>query len=142
MPLLCFITALAGLFWQYPWPVEYGMFNFGVLETLWAYILTAAAMTLIASAVRILVVRFVPESRRLAAVALGSGVTFLGLAILALVFGPVGANVPGTRVRGIFFAEWSFVPFILLSFPFAIVAMLLLTGPQQLRRQRWVSPGG
>lgn len=129
MPVLCFALAMAGLFWQYPWSVEYGMFRFGEVESLWAYVLTATAMTFVATGVRRLVVRIVPASRRVASIALGTGVTLLVLMLLAFIFGPLGANIPGTRVRGIFFAEWSFVLFILLSVPFAFLAMLLLSVP-------------
>ncbi|MEO8660107.1 MAG: hypothetical protein ABI693_16675 [Bryobacteraceae bacterium] len=139
-PILCFAAAMAGLLWQYPWSVEYGMFHFSSLETLWAYALTATVMTLIASCVRVLVRRIVPESRRLASVTLGAVVTFVGLLLLAFTFGPLGANLPGTRVRGIFFAEWSFVLFILLSIPFAVVAMLLLNLPRRPRERMEANP--
>ncbi len=141
MPILCFAVAIVGLFWQYPWSVEYGMFRFGKFETLGAYVLTAIAMTFIAVGVRRLVGRIVPESRRAAATALGAAVTFLGLTLMAFVFGPLGANVPGTRVRGIFFAEWSFVLFILLSVPFALLAMLLLNLPLRLRGRAGTAVG-
>jgi len=140
--MLCFFAALAGLLWQYPWTVEHGMFRFRKVETLLAYVLTATSMTFIAAGVRVLVRKIVPEARQLVAVAVGAIITFLALVILAFAFGPGGANVPGTRVRGIFFAEWSFVLFILLSIPFAVVAMVLLNLPLRFGKRAKASPGG
>ena len=141
-PILCFAVAMAGLLWQYPWSIEYGMFRFSRLETLWAYVLTAGAMTLIAAGGRKLGGKIVPESRRLVAGTIGAIFTFLGLLLLAFAFGPMGANLPGTRVRGMFFGEWSFVLFILLSAPFAVVAMLLLHLPLRWGRRMRANPSG
>lgn len=47
------------------------------------------------------------SSRALAQCAVAGSV----FAVLAFVFGPTGFDIPGTRVRGIFFAEWKFVTF-------------------------------
>jgi len=48
------------------------------------------------------------------------------LCFMAIVFGPIGADIPGLRVRGIFFAEWKFMNFILVdAVPMTIVAVFL-----------------
>jgi hypothetical protein len=45
---------------------------------------------------------------------------------LSMMFGPSGANIPGTRVRGIFFAEWMFVVFFVnVGLPLSALASLL-----------------
>jgi hypothetical protein len=41
-----------------------------------------------------------------------AGVIFLLLCLLSAIFGPFGVDIPGTRIRGIFFAEFKFLNFI------------------------------
>jgi uncharacterized membrane protein len=50
------------------------------------------------------------------------GIIFLLLCMIGALFGPLGINFPGTRIRGIFFSEWKFINFILYN---AIVLALL-----------------
>lgn len=38
--------------------------------------------------------------------------TFVIFCALGISFGPLGVDLPGTRIRGIFFAEWKFTNFI------------------------------
>jgi hypothetical protein len=133
--ITCFSAALGGLLWQYPWSIEYGMFRFGRAETLLAYVLVAMLMTAVAIGARQLVSTSLPRLRPVAAMVLNGAIAFVAFVLLALVFGPGGANIPGTRVRGIFFSEWSFVVFLMLSLPFTITATLLLN-LQELWRRR------
>ena len=125
--IACFSVALAGLLWQYPWSIQYGMFRFGRAETLLAYILVAMLMTAVVIGARQIVSVSLPRLRPVAAMVVSGAIAFVAFLILALVFGPGGVNVPGTRVRGIFFSEWSFVLFVTLSLPFTITATLLLS---------------
>lgn len=48
------------------------------------------------------------------------------LCLISIFFGPLGANIPRTTVRGIFFAEWKFVYFVFYdALPMSIVGALL-----------------
>jgi hypothetical protein len=38
---------------------------------------------------------------------------FVLFCVVSGVFGPLGLDVPGTRIRGVFFSEWKFINFIL-----------------------------
>lgn len=41
-----------------------------------------------------------------------AGISFALFCLLSLFFGPLGLNLPGTRIRGVFFSEWKFTNFI------------------------------
>jgi len=43
---------------------------------------------------------------------LGAILTQCIITVLSFVFGPYGLNIPGTQLRGMFFAEWNFLIFI------------------------------
>jgi hypothetical protein len=48
------------------------------------------------------------------------------LCFIAIILGPFGADIPGLRVRGIFFAEWEFMNFIFYdAVPMTAVAVFL-----------------
>lgn len=48
------------------------------------------------------------------------------LSIVAIVFGPLGVDIPGGGLRGIFFAEWEFVKFLVYdALPMSIIGALL-----------------
>jgi hypothetical protein len=52
-----------------------------------------------------------------------AGISFLIFCLVSALFGPLGVDVPGTRVRGIFFSEWKFTNFILYDgVPLAILS--------------------
>jgi hypothetical protein len=41
-----------------------------------------------------------------------AGITFALFCVISALFGPVGLDLPGTRIRGVFFSEWKFTNFI------------------------------
>ena len=62
-------------------------------------------------------------------------ITFCLFCIMSISFGPVGANFPGTRTRGIFFAEWKFLNFLFYD----ALPLSLLAGAVR-RFERWDPP--
>jgi hypothetical protein len=57
-----------------------------------------------------------------------AGTTFLLLLLLTGLFSGPGLflNIPGTRVQGIFFAEWNFVTFLMyVALPFSVASGVL-----------------
>ena len=53
-----------------------------------------------------------------------TGIAMLtALGVFALILGPFGFDIPGTRARGIFFSEWNFMTYTIeVSAPAAILA--------------------
>jgi hypothetical protein len=119
---LCFLLAVCLEFWVYPWAIYFGNFTFGFGITLASYLIVALVVGLVASAVTfsLSLYRTMPAIGQ----ALMTGVAMLAtLCVLALIFGPFGLDIPGTRARGIFFSEWKFATFTSeVSAPAAILA--------------------
>lgn len=53
-----------------------------------------------------------PKLREWAEAIATSGIIFVLLCCISVLFGPFGVDIPGTRIRGIFFSEFKFVSFI------------------------------
>jgi hypothetical protein len=53
-----------------------------------------------------------PKLRGWAEAITTSGIIFVLLCCISVFFGPFGVDIPGTRIRGIFFAEFKFLNFI------------------------------
>jgi len=122
---LTFAASLGALFVEYPWSTYYENAEVGWWRTVDSYLLVAALLGIIGgttsgmlslSAVRTAAVR-----------AALCGFTVLALAVVcAFLFGPGGVNVPGTRVRGIFFSEWQFLNFLgYVATPVSAIAAIL-----------------
>jgi len=45
-----------------------------------------------------------------------------------------GLNLPGTRVRGMFFAEWNFLIFLALVIPYTLLATVVLLRAERTRQ--------
>jgi len=109
--LLCAAASLGLLFWAYPWSIYYGNFTFGYGFTLRSYVIMAlliGALVLIAMLISFQLLRLKPSAE-----AMFTGlVTIFGLILVSLLLGPSGANIPGTRISGIFFSEFKFINFI------------------------------
>lgn len=120
--LVCAATSLGLLFWAYPWSVYYGNFTFGYGITLRSYVVMALFIGVVVSAAASIVCRIPriePSGEALAAglIALSS------LILISLLLGPCGADLPGTRIAGIFFSEFKFMNFIgEVALPSSIVA--------------------
>lgn len=114
-----FMVALVALFAAYPWSVYHDNFSFPWQRTLLSYLALAALTTVASSVVPLRVVHEVMARHlgegHLTMVAIFIGASGVGLFALALTFGGVGLGleVPGTRIRGIFFSEWKFATFLL-----------------------------
>lgn len=134
LAVLMFVAALLVLAIAYPWSTYYGNFTFGWWPTLSPYLILSLFLAAVAASTSRL--RQSPRTainRDLMAFF----ILLVATVMLALLFGPGRVNVPGTRIRGIFFSEWKFVSFI------AIVATplsLLIVGVHRLldcvRRKR------
>jgi hypothetical protein len=119
---LCFLLAVGLEFWAYPWAIEFGNFTFGFGITLASYLIVAFIVGLIAAAATfsLSLYRTMPAIGQ----ALMTGTAMLtALCVFALILGPFGVDIPGTRARGIFFSEWQFMTFTSeVSAPTAILA--------------------
>jgi len=122
--MLVLAATLARLFVVYPWSTYYGNFYFGWWTTMWSYLLVAAAMAVVAAAVTGLCLQ-----RGRSWIASGVAYTAVNLAVgglAAVALGTMGLGLPGTRIRGIFFAEWKFVTFFcLVTVPVSLLGGIL-----------------
>jgi uncharacterized membrane protein YozB (DUF420 family) len=127
--LATLVIALIAFQVEYPWSVYYRGFDFGKWQTMFSYLLVSIAFALLS----MLVAGAVLKDRRRSATrsAILCSVTIFVVAILlSLLFGPGGLNLPGTRVRGIFFAEWRFLSFLpYVAAPVAFTAGLVCGWP-------------
>lgn len=109
--LLCAVASLGLLFWAYPWSIYYGNFTFAYGITLRSYVIMAlliGALVWIAMSISSRFLRLKPSTE-----ALFTGlVTIFALILISLMLGPSGANIPETRISGIFFSEFKFMNFI------------------------------
>ena len=121
---VAFLAAVAALGIVYPWSTYYENFEFAWWTTLSAYLLVAGVLGIAAGVSSQFLAglsRFPPAIR-----GLGCGLVIFAVSVLlAFAFGPMGMTVPGTRLRGIFFAEWRFISFLVyVGAPVAIIAAL------------------
>jgi hypothetical protein len=91
-----------------------------------SYVSVAAIMTIVSLWVAPLAGRlFTHEPPGVRTLAVGL-LSFVCLFIVAILFGPVGLDIPGSGLRGIFFAEWEFVRFLVYdALPMSIIGALL-----------------
>lgn len=112
---LFFAAALLFLVLAYPPSTYLNYFYFPKTETKFTYVIVALFTSLISSwvapkAAPLLLPRVTKS--KWAGAAMTGFIGFMIQAILSFGFGPRGWDVPGTRVRGIFFSEWDFLTFI------------------------------
>ncbi len=124
--LLCFGIALAALFIAYPWEVYQRSFHFPWQRTLISYIVLGIMVTVLGAATPSLVLgRILSLGSGLKAGIVFAGTSLVSLVLLAFLFsGPgLSLDLPGTRVQGIFFAEWKFIDFLFyVALPFSLIA--------------------
>jgi hypothetical protein len=108
---LTFLACFGALQAAYPWSTYYGNFEFGWWPTMGSYLLVAALFGVTAAAIAGTLSRTSIQSAALRGTACGLAVFALAV-LAAFLFGPGGLNVPGTRIRGIFFSEWRFLNFL------------------------------
>jgi hypothetical protein len=116
LPTAFFASSLLLLVVSYPFSTHLQHSSFGAAETLTSYFILGIIVTAIGAyvspiAVKLMLRRTASRSQSLGIVITGL-VAFTMLAGLSYLFGPLGLNVPATRIRGIFFAEWNFLSFI------------------------------
>jgi hypothetical protein len=91
-----------------------------------SYLLVAATMTIVSLWVAPLAGRLFKHDNLWVSVPLVGLFSVVCLCLVAVLFGPVGLDFPGGGVRGIFFAEWEFIKFILYdALPMSVVGALL-----------------
>lgn len=115
LPIAYFAASVLLLVVSYPLST-YLAFSFPISITLGSYLLLAFIVTVVGGygvprVVRLTVEGAASHSRWVGAVMTGL-ITFIILVVLSYLFGPMRGGIPSTRVRGIFFAEWKFVYFI------------------------------
>ena len=97
---------------KYPWSTYYGNFHFRSWPTFVSYVAVAAVVGLLAAVVTWILFHRPIELLLLQTVKCGFSM-FAVIAILSHLFGTdAGLDVPGTQIRGVFFAEWNFLNFI------------------------------
>lgn len=129
-----FAVSLMLLQLQYPWSI-YAAYKFSKIFTLTSYLIVAAMIAAIAVVVLYFFLRLPKASAVFRAIM--CGITMFGLMFLwAILFGPVGMNIPGTRVRGIFFSEFEFLGFIFFVAAPASMITAALCGWLGCRRLR------
>lgn len=122
--IILFVACLSLLFIAYPWATYYGNFHFDWRPTLISYLIVAALIG-IGSGVTDILLRNSILSAPVRCV-ICAGIVFSFVVLVALLFGPMGVEIPGTRVRGIFFSEWRFINFIgYLGIPLSVIVLLL-----------------
>jgi hypothetical protein len=133
--VIAFFCSICVLQIEYPWATYYGHFKFGWWPTMISYFLVAALLGSTAGIAAHVFLKRPSKSVLIGAVYCALSV--LGIAVLlALFFGPAGVDIPGTQVRGIFFAEFQFLNFVsYVAVPVsAIVALLFVFAAQWHRR--------
>jgi hypothetical protein len=91
-----------------------------------SYVLLAVIMTVVCLWLAPLVDRLFKQETRVGSALLTGLFSFMCLCVIAVLFGPVGLDIPGAGVRGIFFSEWEFLKFILYdALPMSVVGALL-----------------
>jgi hypothetical protein len=124
-----FAAACGILLLVYPWRIYYGNFHAGLFKTASSYVVVAALMSCAGALLAPWAVHRIAGGIRGPVVAiLVAGTTFLLLLLLTGLFSGPGLflNIPGTRVQGIFFAEWNFVTFLMyVALPFSVASGVL-----------------
>ena len=124
--LILLMSAGVLLLLAYPWSVYQQQFQFGAWETIASYATLALLLALTATIPMNTLNRWRLKRKGTELTTLAVGlVTSAATLILALAFsGPgLSLNIPGTRVRGIFFAEWKFATFFVhVGLPLSILS--------------------
>jgi hypothetical protein len=139
--LVSFLVSLGLLFAAYPWSVSLRNSTNKVGITLSAYLFVAGAIGITTFALAC----WIPEQPRISArrngVIFGS-VLFAVLFGASVLFGPVGFEFPGTRVRWIFFSEWQFATFDgYVALPLSIVDAALASWMCRWKGMKSTNPG-
>jgi hypothetical protein len=104
-------------------------FTFGAVRTLGSYFVLAFLLTAMATYLAPWIVsHLLPnvETGGWTDVIMTALIAFGLFCAMSLSFGPLGADFPGTRTRGIFFAEWKFVNFVFYdALPLSLIAAAL-----------------
>jgi Co/Zn/Cd efflux system component len=122
--VVSFVIALLLLQVEYPWST-YAAFGFSKGMTLASYLLAAvmvASMGVIATS---LCLRAFKGSLLMSSMMCFVAM-FVSLSAIALLLGPAGFDVPGTRLNGIFFSDWKCFNFMfMVAAPASIVTAAL-----------------
>jgi len=87
-------------------------------STIASYVILAVLLTFVASFVAPAVTQLLfpgLRGRGVANAMATAGMIFLLFCVISALFGPLGLDIPGTRIRGIFFSEWKFINFVLYN---------------------------
>ena len=130
-----FAACLGLLFIAYPWATYYENFHFDWRPTLISYLIVATLIG-IGSGVTDILLRNSILSVAVRSV-ICAGIVFSFVVLVALIFVPMGVEIPGTRIRGIFFSEWQFVNFIrYVGIPLSVIVLLFELGAVLLERRQ------
>jgi hypothetical protein len=113
------------LLYLYPWSV-YSRFDFPRDMTALSYALAAAIITSFSLGLLLVSETILRERSRPAKVLAGGFGCATALAIVSFGIGTEGWDVPGTRLHGIFFAEWQFLSFFFKAcLPLCLLAAVM-----------------
>lgn len=110
-----YLVCVAALMTTFPIDEYLRNFRFTAASTIVSYLLLGLALSIVAVYIAPWIVSHLfPRLRRSpwADTFLTAVTTFFIFCAFSIFFGPFGLNLLGTRIRGIFFAEWKFVTFI------------------------------
>ncbi len=123
--LVCFVSmvvSLCLLLWEYPWSIYQGTFTFGWRITLVSYFLLALIIGLVEGTL-VSVLSLLKQMRPFGQATLTGVSSAIFLFAGSIALGPGGADLFGTRIGGIFFAEWKFAIFDLeAALPISILS--------------------
>ncbi len=131
-----FVVSLLALELEYPWST-YVAFGFSRGRTLVSYLIVAALVAIATAATSALFLWVPAASARFRSVVCGI-VAFGLMSLLGVLFDPVGLEIPGTRVNGIFFSEWKFLNFVFFVAAPAAVATTVICAWVARRRSHLI----
>ncbi len=128
----CFVIGSGLLLWEYPWTTIHDRFGNRTDVSVRGYLILAILLITASQISSALVRRFLSSNATfVSAVFLRSLLTVLGLSFVGFMLGPGGFDIPHTGIRGIFFAEWQFVGFLVASVVYAFISALILGWSEQ-----------
>jgi len=120
--VVAFVSSQLLLQWQYPWSTYYGSYPYGRGVTLASYLLVSLVLALITAGTTVFLFR-ASKIPILARALLCGLAVFLISMLWAISMGPMGLDVPGLRLRGIFFCEFEFLRFtFMVAAPVSCIA--------------------
>jgi hypothetical protein len=127
-----YAVSLGLLFYIYPWSVAYARSQFPRSVTVLSYLIAAAMITLFGLGLLFVSEKVLHKCHPTTILLTGCFGCTTALALVSFGIGTCGWDVPGTRLFGIFFAEWQFLTFFFK----ACLPLCLLAAVMEFKRLR------